>query len=402
MMGLLLEWGRDKRAIRRAQSLWGREPGKSPGAAETTALRAGELEDVELKAAEAEAGVYAGDAAGTGDAGEPLVSVIIPIRNESLRMAGLLASLGVQDYPRAEYIFIDDRSSDESLDILRRFKEVHREVRIIVLEENPGPNHKQYALCKGLEAARGGLILFTDADCEVPPSWIRSMVFRMADERTGVTIGPVFKKSGGKGFFYRYQCFDHAIRYMYLAASTGLGAAGGGFGNNLILRRAALDAIGGYDAVPPSPTEDAALISRIRAASPYRVRSACGGDVHVVTGSEKSWRDMINQTLRWNNGGLFSPDPITRFSFGFLMITISMGIIAIPLVPFIPSLWPLPAAVLLAMTMNTAATLGLFGAVLPSGGPAYCIQTVFTPMYFTFLTILGFCGIKVKWKDAPV
>jgi hypothetical protein len=80
------------------------------------------------------------------------------------------------------------------------------------------------------------------------------------------------------------------------------------------------------------------------------------------------------------------------------MITISMGIIAIPALPFVPSLWPLSLAVLVSMTANTIATLILFGASLPKKGAAYIIQCVFTPMYFTFLTILGLCGIKPKWR----
>jgi cellulose synthase/poly-beta-1,6-N-acetylglucosamine synthase-like glycosyltransferase len=224
---------------------------------------------------------------------------------------------------------------------------------------------------------------------------------RMADERTGVVIGPVFKLPGGNGkrFFQVYQCFDHAIRYMYLAGSTGIGAAGGGFGNNLILRRKTLEDIGGYGRIPPSPTEDAALISRIRAGSTYRVRSACGADVQVMTQGEKSWGALLNQTLRWNNGGLFSPEISTRLSFGFLAVTISMGILAIPFLPFIPSLWPLPTAVLLAMTMNTLATLRIFGTALPKAGPAWILHTVFTPLHFTLLTILGFLGIKPSWKE---
>jgi cellulose synthase/poly-beta-1,6-N-acetylglucosamine synthase-like glycosyltransferase len=316
-------------------------------------------------------------------------------------MEGLLRTLAAQDYP-AEYIFIDDRSSDESPELLKSFAENREGVTVITLRENPGPNHKQFALCRGIERASGELLLFTDADCEVPPGWIGAMVRRMADARTGITIGPVFKKSGGRGFFYLYQCFDHAVRYMYLAASTGLGAAGGGFGNNLILRAETLRVIGGYESVPPSPTEDAALVSRIRSHSAYRIRSACGADVHIFTGYERSWRHFISQTLRWNNGGLFSPDGITRFNFGFLMITISLGILAIPALPFIPRLWPLPAAVLFSMTMNTAAVLLLFGASLPGRGIAYILQLVFTPVYFTFLTILGFCGVKVKWKGSPV
>jgi cellulose synthase/poly-beta-1,6-N-acetylglucosamine synthase-like glycosyltransferase len=237
------------------------------------------------------------------------------------------------------------------------------------------------------------------------------MILRMADKRVGVVIGPVFKlpelpaklpaEGNRKGFFQVYQCFDHAIRYMYLMASTGIGAAGGGFGNNLILRRETLDFIGGYERIPPSSTEDAALISQVRAKSKYQVRSACGADVFVMTRGEKSWGNLVNQTLRWNNGGLFSPELSTRLNFRFLMITISMGMLAIPFLPFIHSLWPLPGAVFLAMTMNTLVTLNVFRTAIPKAGPAWILHTVFTPLYFTFLTILGFLGIKPSWKAEP-
>jgi cellulose synthase/poly-beta-1,6-N-acetylglucosamine synthase-like glycosyltransferase len=330
----------------------------------------------------------------------PKVSVIVPIHNEAERLTNLLRSLSGQDYSAREYIFIDDRSEDASLGILEAFLPGLPESRIISIRENPGPNHKQYALAKGIQAAQGAFLLFTDGDCEVPAGWISAMVKRMADPRTGAVLGPVFKRSGGSGFFHLYQCFDHAVRYMYLAGSTGLGAAGGGFGNNLILRREALDAIGGYDSVPASPTEDAALISRIRSCSKYRIRSGLGADLFVLTAGEKTWKALLNQTLRWNNGGLFSPDRATRFNFAFLMITIAMGILALPLLPLVPSLWTLSAAVMLSMALNTFAVLGLFGSTLPKKGIAYIFQLIFTPCYFTFLTILGFCGIKFQWKGS--
>ncbi|MDR1250479.1 MAG: glycosyltransferase [Treponema sp.] len=400
MAGLFLEWSRDKRACG-GGVLAGKAFEAGAGTAESSSVH---------------------NTAGSG----PLISVIIPVRNEARRMEGLLRTLGRQDCPEAEYIFLDDRSSDESPGLLRQFAAAHENVQIVTLTENPGPNHKQFALGRGIAMARGQLFLFTDADCEVSPSWIRSMVLRMADRRIGAVIGPVFKlspspsrqgqslpeqgspggeafergqSSFGKRFFQVYQCFDHAIRYMYLAGSTGLGAAGGGFGNNLILRREALDSIGGYGQIPHSPTEDAALISRIRAEAVYRIRSACGADVQVMTRGESSWGALLNQTLRWNNGGLFSPDFSTRLNFGFLMIAISMGILAIPLLPFIPSLWPLPWAVLLSMGANTMATLRIFGSALPKAGLAWILHTVFTPVYFTVLTILGFLGKKSSWKE---
>jgi cellulose synthase/poly-beta-1,6-N-acetylglucosamine synthase-like glycosyltransferase len=341
-----------------------------------------------------------------GGNGEAFVSVVVPFRNEADRMTVLLADLEAQDYPGREFIFIDDRSTDGTREQLETFAGRVDKVQIIILTENPGFNHKQYALEKGLQAAKGEFILFTDADCELKPGWIRAMVRRMGNIRTGAAIGPVFKKPlnavlpAAGSFFSLYQCFDHAVRYMYLVASTGLGAAGGGFGNNLILRNDALRAIGGYATVPPSPTEDAALVSRIRSITGYRIRSFCGGDTAVFTAPEKNWKAFAAQTLRWNNGGLFSPDITTRCNFSFLMITISMGMLALPALPFLPGLWPLPAAVFFSMAVNTAATLALFGSSLPKAGPAYALQTVFTPVYFTFLTILGLLGFKPSWKSS--
>jgi cellulose synthase/poly-beta-1,6-N-acetylglucosamine synthase-like glycosyltransferase len=335
-------------------------------------------------------------------AGElPAVSVVIPVHNESKRIEGLLRSLGEQDYPRTECIFIDDRSEDESANLIAAFiesKGVRLSTRVISLKENPGPNFKQFALARGIELSSGEFLLFTDADCVLPPSWIRGMVKRMSDDRVGAVIGPVLKQSEGKGFFNSYQCFDHGIRYVYLAGATGLGAAGGGFGNNLILRRACLDAVGGYDRIPPSPTEDAALISIIRASTDYKIRAALGADVHVITHGENTWKSLINQTLRWNNGGLFSPDAATRFNYNFLMITISMGILTIPLLPFLPSIWPLPAGVQTAMIFNTIANLSLFGVSLPKRKFTYVFTLIFTPAYFTLLTILGYFRVKPKWK----
>jgi cellulose synthase/poly-beta-1,6-N-acetylglucosamine synthase-like glycosyltransferase len=330
--------------------------------------------------------------------------VIIPVHNESSRIKRLLTSLEEQKYANAEYIFIDDRSEDESSKLIDDFlvKKEKGKARMISIKENPGPNYKQFALTQGIEKSTGEFLLFTDADCEIPPLWIQGMVTRMSDSSTGAMIGPVLKHHSGKGFFHLYQCYEHGIRYVYLAGATGLGAAGGGFGNNLILRRACLDAVGGYEKVPLSPTEDAALISRIRSCSDYKIRAALGEDVHVMTYSENSWKALMNQTLRWNNGGLFSPDLTTRLNYNFLMITIGMGIVTIPLLPFFPSLWPLPVGVLTSMTLNNTANLGLFGVSLPKRKLAYGLTLLFTPVYFTFMTILGYLGVKPKWKGEEI
>ena len=333
------------------------------------------------------------------------VSVIIPVKNESRRMRGLLRSLLAQDYP-AEIIFVNDCSDDESPAMLAEFvrdaaQKGMDNCTVITLTENPGPNRKQHALSVGIARARGDYLLFTDGDCEAPPGWIRAMVSRMDDESVGAVIGPVFKKKPGRGFFFLYQCYDHAVRYNYLAGTIGMGAAAGGFGNNLLVRRAALDAIGGYGAVPPSSTEDAALISLIRSRRRYRLRAIALPDAAIETEAEQNRRGFIGQTLRWNNGGLFSPEPMTRFNYNLLMLLTCMGIAALPFLPFFPGLWLLPASVLIVMIENTIATFGLFRTMLPPGGPlnlGYLAAMLFTPVYFSLMTVMGYCRVKTQWK----
>jgi len=337
------------------------------------------------------------------------VSVIIPVHNESTRIKGLLRTLLGQSYP-AQIIFIDDRSTDDSPAMLKSFAQDAEQrgidCKIITLKENHGKNKKQFALLKGIKEANGDYFLFTDGDCEVPHDWIHAMVSHIQDEKTGVAIGPIFKKRKNKGFFSLFQCYDHVIRYTYLKGSTGLGAASGGFGNNMIINRKLLEAIGGYDAVPSSPTEDAALISHIRHVGGVRVSAISDIKAAVDTEAEYTWREFINQTLRWNNGGIFSPDLLTRINYNILMLVISTGILAIPFLPFIPSLWPLTAGVYISMTLNHIAVFSLFGKKMPGSRiniiSGYFLTLLFMPVYITLMTIMSYLRIKTTWKNETV
>jgi len=332
------------------------------------------------------------------------VSVVIPAKNEASRISGLFAALHNQDYPLVEFVFVNDRSTDETGVMLDGFVASlpKGKARVITLTENKGPNYKQNALTQALAQVDSEYILFTDADCTFSSDWISTMVRLLENEKTGIGIGPVFKKVDGPGFFSFYQAFDHIVRYMYLAASTGIGLPAGGFGNNLIIRKAALDKIGGYGTVPYSVTEDAALISCIRTQTDYTVRAALSPSSCIITLPEHSWQELISQGLRWNNGGIFSPDLLTRIGFGILMIAIAAGIILLPFSLFFPFLVPLPLAVLISMSANTLASARIAGTYLPGSRLRLIPCVVFTPAYFSYLTILGYLGVRVRWKGVPL
>jgi cellulose synthase/poly-beta-1,6-N-acetylglucosamine synthase-like glycosyltransferase len=316
----------------------------------------------------------------------------------------LLDSLRGQDYPNFELVFVDDRSTDGTGAALEAFAASlpSGRVKLVKLDANPGPNFKQYGLGKGIAAAAGEFLLFTDADCAMAPGWIGALAARLADPAVGFAFGPVFKTVPGRRFLDYFQAYDHALRCFYLAAFAGIGQAAGAFGNNMIVRRAALEKIGGYAAVPYSVTEDAALVSALRAGSGLKLRAATEPAARVLTQGEAGWRPYIVQCVRWNNGGLFSPETRTRLGFAALAGMMAIGAFALPASLAFPALWPLWGAMYLAMALSGAGTLRLAGSELPPPRWRYLVCAAFFPYFFTLLTILGVAGMEVRWKGAKL
>ena len=98
----------------------------------------------------------------------PLVSVLVPARNEARRISPCVQSLASQDYPNYELLVLDDHSTDGTADVVlglgfTREKTGPRRV----LEGMPLPEGwtgKSWACHQLAAAARGSYLLFTDAD----------------------------------------------------------------------------------------------------------------------------------------------------------------------------------------------------------------------------------------------
>jgi glycosyltransferase involved in cell wall biosynthesis len=106
----------------------------------------------------------------------PEISVVVPVFNEEenlpLLAAELQGVLGSLDRP-CEVIFVDDGSSDSSLEALRRLKEKDPAIRIVRLPRNAG---QSAALSAGFRAARGGLVVTLDADLQNDPADIPKLL----------------------------------------------------------------------------------------------------------------------------------------------------------------------------------------------------------------------------------
>ena len=99
---------------------------------------------------------------------EPYLSIVIPAYNEALRIGGTLekvrAYVETRSFP-CELILVDDGSQDGTPQILENFQERYAKARILRNEPNRG---KGFTVRRGVLAARGEFVLFTDADLSAP------------------------------------------------------------------------------------------------------------------------------------------------------------------------------------------------------------------------------------------
>jgi glycosyltransferase involved in cell wall biosynthesis len=125
-----------------------------------------------------------------------MLSLVIPIFNEEKlidelvrRTISALESF-IFDY---EVIFVDDGSTDQSLDRILNWQQQNRKIRIISLSKNFG---HQAAYTAGLEHAKGEFVAMMDGDLQDPPELLSVMYRMITDEDFDIVSG---KKIGRKG-----------------------------------------------------------------------------------------------------------------------------------------------------------------------------------------------------------
>lgn len=105
-----------------------------------------------------------------------LISVVVPIHNEAPNIPQLYQELDThtRSLPyQFEFIFVDDGSNDDSMQILQRMSRKDRRVRLIEFARNFG---KEAAVSAGLHTAHGSAAVILDADLQHPPSLINKFI----------------------------------------------------------------------------------------------------------------------------------------------------------------------------------------------------------------------------------
>jgi len=206
----------------------------------------------------------------------PLVSVIVPARNEEASLAQCLESLVSQTGASFEVIVVDDASTDRTRQIAESFSQVHI---IDAPPLPPGWTGKNNALAAGAKAARGKWLLFTDADTVHHAGSLARSLEEV--EEHGAALLSYSPEQEVHGFWENavMPVIFAELAYTYRPSEVGNPAsrAAAANGQHLLMTRAAYDAVGGHTAVASSLLEDVALAKAVKA-SGLRIFFRFGGD----------------------------------------------------------------------------------------------------------------------------
>ncbi|AFZ25786.1 glycosyl transferase [Cylindrospermum stagnale PCC 7417] len=126
----------------------------------------------------------------------PMVSVVVPIYNGEADLPDLISCLLSQTYPkdRVEYLLVDNNSSDRTLAILKTTAE-NCPITIRPLSENQIQS-SYAARNKGIRAAVGEILVFTDADCRPQPEWLITLIQPFVNQFVVIVAGEVVALPG--------------------------------------------------------------------------------------------------------------------------------------------------------------------------------------------------------------
>jgi chlorobactene glucosyltransferase len=201
----------------------------------------------------------------------PYVSVLLPVRNEEKNIGPCIRLLLAQDYPAYEVLVLDDGSTDGTRQILAVLARDRACLR--VLQGRPLPEGwlgKPWACQQLADAARGDILLFSDADTRHDRRALGDAVSALVAE--GADFLSAFPKQeveswlerlAGPIFQWGFFCFL-PLALAYRVRIPELSAAVGQF---ILFRRPAYDTIGGHAAVRQEVLDDVRLAQRVKASS---------------------------------------------------------------------------------------------------------------------------------------
>jgi cellulose synthase/poly-beta-1,6-N-acetylglucosamine synthase-like glycosyltransferase len=213
---------------------------------------------------------------------KPLVSVLIPARNEEKIIERMLYTIMQQTYRNLEIIVLDDHSEDRTHKLAESVANIERRLRVITGKELPaGWTGKNWACHQLSLHAKGEILLFVDADVQLAPEAVSTAVTYMHNDR--LSMLSLFSTQIMKSFGERLVVpLMNWLLLAFLPLRLVAGSPNPKFvaanGQFIMIRKDIYDTIGGHETVKDRVVEDME-IARTLKRNGKRVMTLLGGEL---------------------------------------------------------------------------------------------------------------------------
>ncbi len=347
------------------------------------------------------------DESGDAPADAPLVSVVIPARDEEVNIERCVASVLSADYPRLEVIVVDDDSSDRTGEIARALASGDTRLRVIGNAPLPeGWFGKQWACRTGAEESRGSIILFADADTVHSSDLITRSVNAM--RRREADLFTVAGKQEIVTFWEKLvqpQIFElMAIRFGGSEAMTRSKSVDSKIANGqcIFVRRDVYDEMGGHALVKSHVADDLMMARRYFAAGKRVV--AMLGLSQLSTRMYRSLGELIHGWGKNVFAAGIDSAPLGALGRFFFPVMLPLA----PLLRVIPALVlfaaifagvPAPLVIWAAIAQVCLLVWWLFIYTMIDESPAYALLTPLGAAVVSWIFLRAVVrGKRVSWK----
>ncbi|MGO8695147.1 MAG: glycosyltransferase [Rectinemataceae bacterium] len=333
----------------------------------------------------------------------PFISVVVPARNEEANIEACVASLLGQDYRDYEVVVVDDQSEDGTAALVERLALSDPRVRLV--KSGPLPLDwagKQHAMAAGLRAARGELVLFTDADTVHTPrslSWTAAnMEYHRADFLSGYLRQDI--RSPGEALIVPTMFAMQLLSPFPLFPLRNNSGLTFGIGQYMAVRRGVFEASGGFEGFRKSIVDDMSMARQMKASGARTVflDARCAASVRLYTGFSDAFRGVMRSIFS-AVGGTLAGAVLVDLAILLLIVGPPVGVALAAILGL-----PIPGDLVLASLVFFCA----WAIVLADRGAPLAAALVYPIVFFVLVLILTGSalatgpGAGLKWKGRTI
>jgi len=235
----------------------------------------------------------------------PPVSVLKPVHGKEARMKENIESFFRQNYAEYEVLFAADEPDDAALPVIREIcaRYPHVPSRILITGQPLWPNAPNYCFHRLTEIAAHDMLVTSDSDVEVGPTYLRDVVSPLLDPKVGA-VTCVFRGKSAGGIWGALDAIGQTVEFTAGVLIVNLlEGMKFGLGPTIALRKDSIGKIGGYAACREYLSNDFVVGNFIHKAG-FRVLLSSHVIDHISP--TMTFRQMWERQLRWAMGTRYS------------------------------------------------------------------------------------------------